>query len=361
MSERRARGRVFEAFAAFGLLLVPAGVPSPAEARSLDVPPSAGWQHAETGLVLRARFAGYQRTSIEDSGTAELDVIVNFAAPDESTVVTIYVFRPALMNVPVWFDRSETQILLRDDYRAARPVADARVFAPPSSTVASALRNTYVTGSEAHRTTGLAVMPMGEWLVKIRISSRDADPSGIEAGLDAVVAALGWPEGVADGPPASLVAACPEPLDYARRAKLQRPSMADALIGSALLGMIAERAEDKTGADAQPVVFCRDAPGKAEYGVYRNAADLKREFYLMALSDAGRTISLTPSIGALVNGTKGYMLSFGDLDRTLVYPNFDKLAAPDKALEAVTETPPISSSARGSDGGSTITISTDAK
>jgi hypothetical protein len=199
-------------------------------------------------------------------------------------------------------------------------------------------------------------MPMGEWLVAIRISSRDPDPAALETSLDAVIAALGWPDGVADAAPASLVAGCPEPLEYARRARLQRPSMTDALLGSALLGMAAGRADDEAAAT---VVFCRAAPGKSEYGVYRDAADRERESYVMALGDAGRTISVAPSLGALVDGNKGYMVSLGELDRTLIFPNFDKLAAPDKALEAVTGVAPISSVARGEDGGSTINISTD--
>jgi hypothetical protein len=58
----------------------------------------------------------------------------------------------------------------------------------------------------------------------------------------------------------------------------------------------------------------------------------------------------------VLTGVKGYAVSFGDLDRTLVYPNFDKLASPDRVLEVVTGTSPVSSSARGEAGGNTITI-----
>ena len=345
----------------FGLLVALIGGAAPAAARPLEVPANSGWQHAATGLVLRARLADLPRTSIEDNGTAELDVIVNFAAPDEATVVTLYLFRPALMSVPVWFDRSETAILMREEYRGPQPVGEPRAFTPPSSAVTSALRRVYLTGSDAHRTTGLAVLPLGEWLVAIRISSRDADPAALESKLDAVIGAIGWPADVADGAPASLVATCPEPLKYARRARLRQPTMTDALLSSALLGMIAEQADDENETDAPPTVFCRDAPGTVEYGVYRNAADRERESYVMALADAGRIVSLSPSLSVLVDGPKGYMLSFGDLDRTLIFPNFDKLASPDKALEAVTTTAPISSTTRGADGGSTITIGTDAE
>ncbi len=81
----------------------------------------------------------------------------------------------------------------------------------------------------------------------------------------------------------------------------------------------------------------------------------------MGLGDAGRIISLAPSLGALVDNRKGYMLSFADLDKTLIYPNFDKLASPEQALDAVNSASPISSTARGTDGDSTITIGTDSE
>ena len=358
VSARQPRCWMLRSLAAFGALLAFAGGPAHAESRTLPVPANSGWQHAATGLVLRAKLAGLDQRTLADSGTAELDVVADFATPDQSTVVTFYIFRPALMSVPVWFDRSETQILLREEYRNPRPVADARAFAPPSSDVASALRRSYATGSAAYAATGLAIVPMGEWLVAIRISARDPDPAGLDSKLDEVIAAIGWPEGLEDSEPAALVAACPTPLKYSRRAKLQRPNMTDAILGAALSGIVAERADAEAPVDAQPVTFCRDAPGKAEYGVYRNVGDLDRDAYLMAVADAGRTVSVAPSLGALVSGSKGYMLSFSDLDRTLVYPNFDRLPTPDKALETVQSTAPISSTARDGGGGSTITIDT---
>src|SRR5690606_24380113 len=131
VSGRRRRGRAFLAFAAFGIAIGSVGSPANAQLRSLDLPENAGWQHAETGLVLLAQLAGYRRTSISDTGSAELDVIVEYSAPDQSTFVTLYLFRPALMSVPVWFDRSETQILLSEKYRSAKPSGEARAFAPP--------------------------------------------------------------------------------------------------------------------------------------------------------------------------------------------------------------------------------------
>ncbi len=230
---RHAGGRRLRSPIPLAIVLAFAGVPARAELRSLEVPATAGWQHAETGLVLRSKLAGLPRTSLQDNGAAELDVIVNFAAPDKASIITVYLFRPALMSVPVWFDRSEAQILSRDVYGGAQPVGEARAFAPPSAQTASGLRRIYLTNAE-YKATGLAVMPLGEWLVAIRISARDADPVALEAKLDEAIGSLGWPKDVKSAAAAVPVAACSTPLTYAKRARLQKPTMVDGLIGAAL-------------------------------------------------------------------------------------------------------------------------------
>ena len=200
--------RFVKPLAVLGLALAVATTPAQAQTRKLDVPATAGWKHAATGFVLRAKLAGYQRTSLNDGSASELDVMANFAAPDDSTSVTVYLFRPALMSVPVWFDRSETQILLRDVYGSAQPFAPARAFAPPQASTASGLRRIYVPGKAPYKSTGLAIMPMGDWLVAIRVSSAELAPAVLDTKLDEIIAALGWPAGVAEARAALPVEPC---------------------------------------------------------------------------------------------------------------------------------------------------------
>jgi hypothetical protein len=109
-------------------LLVPFAV-TPALAqnqRTIAVPGSAAWKHAQTRLVLPPTITGIARDAVVDNSASEIDVIAEYGGGG-ATTVTFYLFRPALTSVPVWFDRSEAQIMVRDIY--ANPTAQGPVLA----------------------------------------------------------------------------------------------------------------------------------------------------------------------------------------------------------------------------------------
>jgi len=323
--------------------LLTAAVALPAQAqnkRQIDAPADAPWKHAQTGIVLPSSLLGIARGSLDDNSSSEIDVFANYGA-GQATIVTLYVFRPALASVPMWFDRSETQILMRDVYGNATPAAPAAAFAPPGSKAASALRRLYLPSKGDYKSTGLAIMPLGEWLVAVRISSREFDATMLEAKLDEVIKTLGWPNGIGDADPALPIATCTTPIAYAKKAKLKAPSMVDALFGATLATM---EPTDEQKAKATPVTWCREGEPKQAYGVYRSVNN--DTGYTIAMGDAGQVINVMPGL-ALDSKNPGYQLSLGLLDRTLVYPSFDKLPAPDVAIETVMKTRPLSSAARG--------------
>lgn len=329
---------------------------SPAAAQDqarIDVPATASWKHAETGLVLRSSIAGYPRGAITDSSGSELDVMVQYAEGG-ATRVTLYIFRPSLMSVPIWFDRSETQILLRSDaFGTPVPAGPIRAFVPPHADTASGLQRVYVPGSGDYKSTGLVMIPLGEWLVAVRASSTELDPEALEARLGEVVAGIAWPEKVAASPAAVPVAACTGVLAYDRKAKPRKPDMAQALMGAVLLGIPEDKIEKEAPAKASPPpVWCREGTPGGDYGVYR--ANDATNAYVLAAGDAGVTINVTPAFP--LEGRKvGYMLSLGTVDRTLIYPNFDKLPSPQAAFDAIGQLKPVSSTTRGS-GDLTITM-----
>ena len=87
-------------FVVFAAIAATAVAAPAAAQRDLGVPATAGWKHAETGLILRPRMAGLARTGIADAGTAELDVSAQFGSSD-ATAITVYIFRPALQSAPI--------------------------------------------------------------------------------------------------------------------------------------------------------------------------------------------------------------------------------------------------------------------
>lgn len=330
-----------------GVMAAAAVLPAQAEAkRQIEAPANAPWKHAQTGITLPSSLLGIARDSIGDNSSSEIDVFASYGER-KATIITLYVFRPALASVPMWFDRSETQILMRDVYGNATPATPAAAFAPPGSKAASALRRIYLPGKGDYKSTGLAIMPMGEWLVAVRISSQEFDATTLDAKLDELIRTLGWPGGVTDADAAVPIAACAAPLTYAKRAKLKPPSMMDALLGATLATI---KPSDEEKAKAVPITWCREGTAKQEYGVYRAVGN--DTGYTIAMGDAGRVINVFPGL-ALDSKNPGYQLSLSLLDQTLVYPSFDKLPTPDVAIDAVMKNRPVSSAARG---GKSITI-----
>lgn len=311
---------------------------------ALTVPANASWKHAGTGVILRSKIAGLPRGTIVDSTTSELDVMVQYAQ-GQPTTVTVYIFRPALMSVPMWFDRSETQILLRrEPLGLATPYAPIRAFAAPHAAANSALQRVYAPGKGPYKSTGLVVAPLGEWLVAVRASSTELDPAALDAKLSEIVAGIVWPDTVPESPEAVPIAPCAAPLAYAKKAKLKPSDMAQSLLGAMVLGVAADKAKEEDAKPGPPPLWCREGTPAAAYGAYR--ADNSTNSYVLAIADAGRVVQVYPAL-VLDDKDAGFSLTLGDLDRQLVYPNFDKLPRPETALEAVQRSSPVSSVARG--------------
>lgn len=318
---------------------------TPAAARDLPVPADKGWQHAATGLILPARLDGLPRTKLIDQTDSEHDVLAEFA--DADTVATIYVFHPAIDNVAMWFERAETQIYNRALFGDVAPnTADPIAFAPPRSMVTSALRRVYTAGKGGFHTTGLAMMPLGDWLVAIRISGRTLSPSTIDAKLSAVIAAMRWPAGVAPSPVPAMIGVCTAPLVFAK-AKQQKPQGSDMLM-SLLAGAIAADPNAKAR-PAEPARWCRDPATTPQYGVYRNLSFDKG--YTLALADAGRVMHVSPTLDAQIGKGDGYSVSFTNVDGTTSsYPGFDHLPAPPQVIAV------LGGPATGRAAGKTITV-----
>ncbi len=324
---------------------------SAAAQTEINVPSKAGWKHALTGTIFRSKLADIPRTAIKDNSDTELDVAVHYE--DAGVTLTVFLFRPALASLPIWFDRSESQIALADMFGGVTPVGDPRMVTSPPGKVTGGMRRVYVPGKREIKSTALAIVPIGDWLLKIRMTSNALDPAALDAKLEEVIKAIGWPASVKEPNIAAPIAVCVDQLAYARKAKLKKPSMTDALLGAALVGVVADKVEK--GEQGTPIDWCREGEGNKSYGVYRDKGGSKA--YTLALGDAGQIISVSPGI-ALDGGSGGYMLTLSQLDRTLVYPSFDRLPTPDAAFQAVSKTAPVSSSARG---GKDLTIGTPSK
>lgn len=339
-------------------LLLAMAQPAAAQRRDLPVPANKGWQHAQTGVVLTATLAGLPRTKLTDLGSAELDVAAQFNDPKVATSLTIYIFRPALQSAPVWFDRAAAQIASRDTYGGAMATTPVATFTRPGGTVAAGLRQVFAPARGPYRSTAVAVVPLAEWLVAVRLSSVTLTPAAMGAELDTALAAIRWPRtATADGPVAVPVAACPTELPVTK-AKLVMPTMEDSLLGG-LLGSVA--ASSRATAPDAAAPLCRDGNPETLYGVYR--APDATDGYTLAIADSGRIAIVAPGIklGDLKT-SGGYGVSYRDLDGSVsTFPSFDRLPQPAQVVTLVLRGRPISRTQRGTDGKSTINITAPSK
>lgn len=310
---------------------------APGQARDLAVPSDKGWQHAGSGVVLRATLIGLPRTSLADAGQGEWDVSAQFEDHGRATSLTVYVFHPAAMNVPLWFDRARTALERRDTYGGVTPLSPPVAFAGPSAVNASALRQAFATRKGPYRSTGLAVVPVGEWLIALRLSSVGLDAAALDAKLAEAVVAIGFPAGTTSAPAAVPIVPCPTSLTFAK-AKQKKPDIGQALFAGILSAAAASKKGEPAPATREPL--CRDGEPTAMWGVFR--APSTTDGYLLALGDSGRTVSVFKTFVS-PDLPNGYAVALHDLDgSTANFPYFDKLPRPEQVLDAVVKGSPIS-------------------
>jgi hypothetical protein len=296
--------------------------------RLLEVPARASWQHAETRMILPPRAAALNRLEIRDNGDEEVDVVAQYGDPTGDLVTTIYLYRTMVPDASLWFDRALSTLLLRP----GQPVTAIPVpvtFARPGEAIESGLRTTIGVDSAEIRSTALAVVPLGDWLVKVRMSSARLDPAALDGRLTEFIQALRWPRDTAAAPAARPIQPCERPLRL-RRASIVRDDLAQVLInsvaGAALQG----------NSELPPPVYCREGERRRDYGVYRPDGATNR--YLVALGDAGIALLVGRSLDISElnlggSGRRSFAVTLLERRGTAVYPSFNRLPPPDQAVD----------------------------
>jgi len=261
-------------------------------------------------------------------------------------------------DVPVWFDRAEYALLHRPEYGGAAAASPATSFALPGTTTRSGLRRVYVSARGPTKTSALAVMPLGDWLVTVRLSSVDLEPAALDARLSALLGEIGWPTAPSDArpaPEAHVVAPCPADLAFTK-AKLRKADMSQALLGSLLAGAAAapppaDKAQPRTS-------WCREGSANAQYGVYRPEGT--SDGYMLALGDSGRSAGVFRGLAIpTLPRTGGFGTTLNDVDGSAAtYPAFDGLPEPQLVMRLLANGRPVS---RTTVRGKKVDITLDSK
>jgi hypothetical protein len=314
-----------------------------AEARDLDVPVTAGWQHAATGIILNSKIDGVQRTTLTDSTSSEHDVSARYDVPADGLWITVYIFHPAIPDVPMWFDRAQSALTNRDVFKSGFTLTPEPVaFATKGSSTLSSLRQTYVVQNSRYRSTALAAVPLGEWIVTVRMSSEKLPAEALDVRFEQFLAAIRWPEQKTAAPAAVPIKPCAVPLAFAKKAKVVASDMTDVLMSMAAVAGANDTSEQEAGKDkAPPPLWCRDGDGTMQFGVYRS--DLEEQAYALVIADAGRVINVAPSLAALMGKRGRYSVTLTDVDGTVSsFPSFNALPRPEQALGLVLSGQPSS-------------------
>jgi hypothetical protein len=212
--------RVLRAIAA-GILLwaAPATAQAPGP-KPIDVAADAPWLHANSGMTFPLTLAGFSRTMVREYEAPQLDVIGTWTRGDEEEL-SVYVYRSTAGSVPVWFDRATWAIESRGLYGQTTPAQVPAAFRAPGAAVDSGLIASWTTEGR-YKGTGVAILPLGDWLVKLRFSSTSRDGAGAAAVLREAVAGLGWPATIPAAPIAAPVPTCATPIGFKGEAKSAR-------------------------------------------------------------------------------------------------------------------------------------------
>ena len=321
--------RIIAKIVAAALLL--AASSAGAQPRTLEVPATASWQHAATGMILPPRIAGLSRGSLEDRTAAEQDVSTDYGG-EEGLTTSVYLFQTPLPDVALWTDRALAAILLRPDFGLDPDRVPAAVpFRRPGAAAASGLKAIVKLNGSGLTGTAVAVAPLGEgWLLKVRMTSARLDEAALDARLTAFLQGLRWPAEPKPAPAAVPVAACPDSLTF-KKAKVVRDEMADVLMNAITGTVEAQQVEE---GKAEPAVYCRE-PGPARpNAVYRPNG--RRNSYVIAVGDSGRALRLAPALtlDMFSGGSAGNRVAMTLLehDTTSVLPSFNRLPSPEQAM-----------------------------
>ena len=320
-------------------LLLTSAMPASAQMEKSAIRASANkpYRFRHSRLAVPAVLDGVPRVGIEQFGSDELDVFARYERGTD--MITVYVYRQVSGAVPVWFDRARASIEARSElFGTVTPTVAPVAFTPPGQTTASGLIGAWSISKPPYRGTALALLPMGDWLVKVRYSSQTLDGPAVAARMPALLDALDWPRTVAAAAPAAPVTDCTTPLAYPVTAQVVRDEQAlsSSALTSSLFSAALTRAEAKGKSEMPAPVWCRDTGPVQLGGVYRPGSATDR--YLLAFSDAGRGVLVAQDeLAALLNdkAKPQWSIALTDLGTTTYYPPMTALPRPDQVLTAV--------------------------
>lgn len=279
------------------------------------------WRHDASGISLSALPDGMQLGRASDNRGDGSDVYAQLAGSDRE-LVTLYVYRSAFPGAAIWFER--TRLAMRANVGAPTDAVAPRSFTLGEATAPNGLREEIdLPAGGRWRATTVAIAQYGEWMVKARITSSEADAAALGRRMDLLLAALRFPAAAPAAHPLTVPSPCTDA--NTMRGRARAPSGEDsAMAGLMLVGAHAQ-ARGNAGLVANPSAWCRDRSAHPEevISLYRRRDGLG---WVALLGDSG------VAIGSEAIDEKA-MTFAATPSATIFVQMFDGMPAPDGAIE----------------------------
>ena len=356
-----------------GAVLAFAGASAPAGAQVEDILIAADedWQHAWTGMTFPAQVGPYERRAVTKFEERDTNMGARYFAADTGTILSIYVYRPGHPDPSIWHDRAITALLLNSRMGPFDPESlSVSAFVPSGGGAPSGIRSV-LDGKGDYRSTGVALYRAGEWLIKLRLSSRMLSAEALDEELVRILEGLPPVEGISRTPAYRVPQCASEPtfVEAGRIANDEdsrmRAALSEGLLGGRTIAELRQdpREDGETALGAS--TYCSIGEKTDRHGIYM-LSDGDGP-YLIALGDAGFSIGIEPAqtLDAVrkANGESVglYRVTTADGLQVKTFLPFTAMPTPDQAANVALNEAPIVATTRPlpGDEGSETTIYTD--
>lgn len=271
-------------------ILVWANLASAAQPQAIKVEEGKTWVHEASGLALPAAIGSFVRNDISDlSGGKQIDVGSGYREPATGTLATVYVYRPAMPLAPLWLDIASWYIQRNQSFAPVTVHSGAVSFTVAGQVDTVNLRQVYSIGAMG-RSSGVAIVPLGPWMIKVRITSQYYEPRALDAALEAVVKGLGWPKRMPTvTPAANPISSCKTKLPESRADEIKQTS--PMILVGAMLGSLSEDDKKDKREVVDPPRLCRDDSRTDNiYPIYH--LDEGSSGYVIPIGDNGTVLAV---------------------------------------------------------------------
>ena len=206
--------RLIEIAAVMAALSAPNSSYAQTQPSRIEASARKSWTHKPTKIGLPPTIGTFARGDVMDlSGGPLLDVSVAYDDPVSRTHINVYLYHAAVPSTALWFDVAATMIATNSKFGEPQHQGDPIVFPLPGSAVASGLRQSF-TITKIGRSSGVALVAIGEWVVKLRMTSPNLDPAQLDAAIAQFMDSLGWPKRLPSLGTVTPLKRCSQPLAF---------------------------------------------------------------------------------------------------------------------------------------------------